>query len=83
MSFRRQYEQLSQFERWRIISMMETGWSARTPLTDQSSRRLLHRKKCTRKVNSFIGRDPGKGNTSLEVPVSSRTIRRRLAEGHL
>ncbi|GFV90491.1 transposable element Tcb2 transposase [Trichonephila clavipes] len=27
--FRRQYEQLSQFERGRIIGMMETGWSAR------------------------------------------------------
>ncbi|GFW23870.1 transposable element Tcb2 transposase [Trichonephila clavipes] len=27
--FRRQYEQLSQFERGRIISMMEAGWSAR------------------------------------------------------
>ncbi|GFX08354.1 transposable element Tcb2 transposase [Trichonephila clavipes] len=27
--FRRQYEQLSQFERGRIIGMMEDGWSAR------------------------------------------------------
>ncbi|GFV89123.1 transposable element Tcb2 transposase [Trichonephila clavipes] len=27
--FRRQYEQLSQFERGRIIGMMEFGWSAR------------------------------------------------------
>ncbi|GFS58479.1 uncharacterized protein TNCV_2475671 [Trichonephila clavipes] len=27
--FRRQYEQLSQLERGRIISMMEAGWSAR------------------------------------------------------
>ncbi|GFV85523.1 transposable element Tcb2 transposase [Trichonephila clavipes] len=27
--FRRQYEQLSQFERGRIIVMMEAGWSAR------------------------------------------------------
>ncbi|GFV44570.1 transposable element Tcb2 transposase [Trichonephila clavipes] len=27
--FRRQYEQLSQFERRRIIGMMEAGWSAR------------------------------------------------------
>ncbi|GFT07517.1 hypothetical protein TNCV_2751891, partial [Trichonephila clavipes] len=26
--FRRQYEQLSQFERERIIGMMEAGWSA-------------------------------------------------------
>ncbi|GFV21021.1 uncharacterized protein TNCV_2280641 [Trichonephila clavipes] len=27
--FRRQYEQLSQFERGRIIDMMEAGWSTR------------------------------------------------------
>ncbi|GFT75815.1 uncharacterized protein TNCV_851211 [Trichonephila clavipes] len=27
--FRRQYEQLSQFDRGRIIGMMEPGWSAR------------------------------------------------------
>ncbi|GFT69363.1 uncharacterized protein TNCV_2142771 [Trichonephila clavipes] len=27
--FQRQYEQLSQFERGRIIGMMEAGWSAR------------------------------------------------------
>ncbi|GFW15361.1 transposable element Tcb2 transposase [Trichonephila clavipes] len=27
--FRRQYEQLSQFDRGRIIGMMEAGWSAR------------------------------------------------------
>ncbi|GFV04193.1 HTH_Tnp_Tc3_2 domain-containing protein [Trichonephila clavipes] len=27
--FRRQYEQLSQFERVRIMCMMEAGWSAR------------------------------------------------------
>ncbi|GFW10849.1 hypothetical protein TNCV_4919681 [Trichonephila clavipes] len=33
--FRRQYEQLSQFERGRIIGMMEGGWSAK-----QVSRRL-------------------------------------------
>ncbi|GFT32885.1 hypothetical protein TNCV_5039181 [Trichonephila clavipes] len=27
--FRRQYEQLSQFERGKIIGMMEAGWSAK------------------------------------------------------
>ncbi|GFV15943.1 uncharacterized protein TNCV_857211, partial [Trichonephila clavipes] len=26
--FRRQYELLSQFEGWRVIGMMEAGWSA-------------------------------------------------------
>ncbi|GFX67356.1 HTH_Tnp_Tc3_2 domain-containing protein [Trichonephila clavipes] len=36
-SFRRQYEQLSQFERGTIIDMMEAGWSAR-----QLARPLSH-----------------------------------------
>ncbi|GFW66671.1 uncharacterized protein TNCV_1371041 [Trichonephila clavipes] len=36
--FQRQYEQLSQFERGRIIGMMEAGWSARrvAPQLDRS-----------------------------------------------
>ncbi|GFX26125.1 uncharacterized protein TNCV_2274651 [Trichonephila clavipes] len=56
--FQRQYEQLSQFERERILSMMETGWSARPVARKivQSSRRLPHRKKCMRTANCFIGR---------------------------
>ncbi|GFX00883.1 transposable element Tcb2 transposase [Trichonephila clavipes] len=37
----------------------------------------------TRTANCFIGRHPGTGSTFLEAPLSSRTIRRRLAEGHL
>ncbi|GFV76963.1 transposable element Tcb1 transposase [Trichonephila clavipes] len=53
--FRSQYEQLSQFERGRIIGMMEAGWSARRAQIAPS----------------------------LRAPVSSRTIRRSLAEGHL
>ncbi|GFU16003.1 uncharacterized protein TNCV_1299711 [Trichonephila clavipes] len=55
----------------------------RTPSTDQSSRRPPLRKKCTRTANCFIGRHPGTGSTFTRAPVSSRTIRRRLAEGHL
>ncbi|GFV80763.1 hypothetical protein TNCV_4619241 [Trichonephila clavipes] len=46
--FRRQYEQLSQFERWRIIGMMEAWWSARrvapsldAPVSFQTLRRCL------------------------------------------
>ncbi|GFW86639.1 transposable element Tcb2 transposase [Trichonephila clavipes] len=78
--FRRQYEQMSQFERRRIIGTMEVGWSAGTPSTDQSSRRPPHRKKCTRTDNCFIDHQAA---PLLGAPVSSRTIRGRLAEGHL
>ncbi|GFY03258.1 transposable element Tcb2 transposase [Trichonephila clavipes] len=35
--FRRQYEQLLQFERWRIIGMMEAGWSARRPTASSAA----------------------------------------------
>ncbi|GFU52347.1 transposable element Tcb1 transposase [Trichonephila clavipes] len=52
-----------------------------TPSTEHSSRRPSRRKKCTRSTNCFIVRHPG--TPSLEAPVSSRTIRRRLAKGHL
>ncbi|GFX46397.1 uncharacterized protein TNCV_238591 [Trichonephila clavipes] len=66
--FRRQYEQLSQFERGRIIGMMEAGWPARTPSTDQSFRRPPHRKKCTRIANCFIDRYPGTGSIFIRDP---------------
>ncbi|GFW72638.1 transposable element Tcb1 transposase [Trichonephila clavipes] len=62
---------------------MEAGWSARTPSTDQSSIRPPHRKKCTSTANYFISRHPGTVAPSLGAPVSSRTIRRHLAEGQL
>ncbi|GFX45543.1 transposable element Tcb2 transposase [Trichonephila clavipes] len=62
-SFRRQYEQLSQFERGRI-GMMEAGWLAR-----RVARQLCH---------SDCAVAP-----SLGAPVSSRTIPRLMAEGHL
>ncbi|GFT23172.1 transposable element Tcb2 transposase [Trichonephila clavipes] len=62
--FRRQYEQLSQFERGIIIGLMEDGWSAR-----RSARQL--------------GRSDCVVAPSLGAPVSSLTVRRRLAEGHL
>ncbi|GFX19479.1 transposable element Tcb2 transposase [Trichonephila clavipes] len=113
--FRRQYEQLSQFERGRIIGMMEDGWSAR-----RVSHQLGHSDCVVRCRDQWIRemsftRRPGSGHPrrtshpedrhivrnarvqptaslaaiqaqaapSLRVPVSSRTIRRRLAEGHL
>ncbi|GFV26223.1 transposable element Tcb2 transposase [Trichonephila clavipes] len=53
-----------------------------TPSTDQSSRRPLHCKKCKRTDDCFICRHLGTGSTSVGAPVSSRTIRKRLAEGH-
>ncbi|GFX41756.1 hypothetical protein TNCV_388691 [Trichonephila clavipes] len=50
------------------------------PSTDQSLRRPPHRKKYTRTANCFIQAQVA----PLLVPaVSSRTIRRRLAEGNL
>ncbi|GFX88738.1 uncharacterized protein TNCV_1557831 [Trichonephila clavipes] len=55
----------------------------RTPSTDQYSRRPPYRQKCTRTANCFIGRHPGTIRTYSRAPVSSRTKRRRLAEGHL
>ncbi|GFX78789.1 transposable element Tcb2 transposase [Trichonephila clavipes] len=60
--FRRQYEQLSQFERGRIVGMMEAGRVARQ----------LGRSDCVANVAPTLG-----------APGASRTIRRRLAEGHL
>ncbi|GFV95287.1 transposable element Tcb2 transposase [Trichonephila clavipes] len=51
------------------------------PSTDQSSRRPPHRKGCPRTADCVIGRHPGTG--SIFSTVSSRTIRRRMAEGHL
>ncbi|GFW29918.1 uncharacterized protein TNCV_4999581 [Trichonephila clavipes] len=46
-----------------------------------SRREDLHTiEKCTRTANCFVSRHPGTGNTFIP---SSRTIRRRLAEGYL
>ncbi|GFT30478.1 transposable element Tcb2 transposase [Trichonephila clavipes] len=72
--FRRQYEQLSQFERGRIIGRMEAGWSVR------GAHQLGH-SDCVPTASSAA--IEGQVAPSLGAPVSSRTIRRRLAEGHL
>ncbi|GFT20517.1 transposable element Tcb2 transposase [Trichonephila clavipes] len=74
--FRRHYEQRSQFQ-WgrRIIGMMEAGWSAR---------RVAHqlgRSDCVPTASSAAIK--AQVAPSLGPPVSSRTIRRRLAKGHL
>ncbi|GFT28176.1 transposable element Tcb2 transposase [Trichonephila clavipes] len=73
--FRRQYKQMSQFERGRIIGMMEAGWSARRVA------RQLGRFDCVPTASSAAIQ--AQVAPSLWAPMFSRTIRRRLAEGHL
>ncbi|GFW93075.1 transposable element Tcb2 transposase [Trichonephila clavipes] len=114
--FRRQYEQLSQFERGRIIGMMEVGWSTRrvarqlgrsdcvgSMCLDQWIREVSftrrpdsgHLRQFSQREDHHIVRNARVQPTassatiqaqvapSLGAPVSSRTIRRRLAEEHL
>ncbi|GFS67983.1 transposable element Tcb2 transposase [Trichonephila clavipes] len=115
--FRRQYEQLSQFERGRIIGMMEAGWSARRVAARQLGRSDCVVRRCwdlwireisfTRRQGSGRPRQTSRRedrhivrnarvqptassaaiqaqvSPSLGASVSSRTIRRRLVEGHL
>ncbi|GFV16733.1 transposable element Tcb2 transposase [Trichonephila clavipes] len=71
--FRRQYEQISQFERRRIIGMMEAGWSA------GQVARQFGRCDCVPTFSSAAIQHVA----PLGAPVSSRTIRWWLAEGHL
>ncbi|GFV19325.1 transposable element Tcb1 transposase [Trichonephila clavipes] len=73
--FRRQYEQLSHFEKGRIIGMMEAGWSARRVAYQ------LGRSDCIPTASSAAIQ--AQVIPSLGPPVSSRTIRRRVAKGHL
>ncbi|GFU71520.1 transposable element Tcb2 transposase [Trichonephila clavipes] len=114
--FRRQYEQLSQFERERIIGMMEAGWSTMR-VARQLGRSDCVLKRCwkqriremsfTRSSGSGCPRQTGRREDryivrnalvqptassatmqaqvapSLGAPMSSRSIRRFLAEGHL
>ncbi|GFX36189.1 gastric intrinsic factor [Trichonephila clavipes] len=70
--FQRQYDQLLQFERWRIISMIEAGWSAR-----QVARELGHFA-CVPTASSTAIQ--AQVSPSLGAPVSSRIIRRHLSE---
>ncbi|GFY01624.1 transposable element Tcb2 transposase [Trichonephila clavipes] len=73
--FRRRYEQLSQFERGRINGMMEAKWSARLV-----ARQLGH-SDCV--PTASLTAIQTQVAPSLGTLVSSRTIRRHLAEGHL
>ncbi|PRD33222.1 UNVERIFIED_CONTAM: hypothetical protein NCL1_18098 [Trichonephila clavipes] len=114
--FRRQYEQLSQFERERIFDMMKAGRSARRVARQLGRSNCVVRRCWDQWIREMsITRKPGSGRPrqtsrredhhivrsapvqptassatiqaqvapSLGVPVSSQTIRRRLAEGHL
>ncbi|GFY24363.1 transposable element Tcb2 transposase [Trichonephila clavipes] len=114
--FRRECEQLSQFERGRIIGMMEAGWSARRVARqlgrsdsvvrrcwDQWMREMSFTRSsglgCPRQTsrredrhiirNTRVQLTASSATIQAQVapavghPVSSRTIRRRLAEGHL
>ncbi|GFT58645.1 transposable element Tcb2 transposase [Trichonephila clavipes] len=94
--FRRQYEQLLQLERGRIIGMMEAGWSARLVARqlgrsdcvvrrcwDQWIREMSFTRRQGRLRQTSHREDIRIVEPSLGFPVSSRTIRRRLAEGHL
>ncbi|GFU59620.1 transposable element Tcb2 transposase [Trichonephila clavipes] len=73
--FRRQCEQLSHIEKERIIRMIEAGWSAKRVA------RQLGRSDCVPTVSSAAIQ--AQAAPSLGAPVSSRTIRRCLAEEHL
>ncbi|GFV97682.1 transposable element Tcb2 transposase [Trichonephila clavipes] len=82
--FRRQYEQLLQFERGRIIGMMEAGWSARRVARRprQTSRRKDHN--IVRNARSWPTASLAVIQTQVEhskgAPMSSPAIRRRLAK---
>ncbi|GFX90344.1 transposable element Tcb2 transposase [Trichonephila clavipes] len=111
--FRRQYEHpSSQFERGRIIGIMEAGWSSRglrcsdcvvRRYWDQWIREMSFTRRpglgrprqTSRREDRHIVRNArvqpnassaaiqAQAASSLGAPVSSRTILRRLAEGHL
>ncbi|GFT65187.1 transposable element Tcb2 transposase [Trichonephila clavipes] len=73
--FRRQYEQLSQFERGKIIGMIEAGWSAR---------RVAHKLGPSDYVPTASSTTiQAKVAPSLGAPVSSQSIQRHLTEGQL
>ncbi|GFX33579.1 transposable element Tcb2 transposase [Trichonephila clavipes] len=113
--FRKQYEQLSQFESERTTGMIEAGWSSRR-VTRQLGRSDCVVRRCWEQwiQEMSFTRRPGSGRPrqtslledrhivrnarvqptassaaiqaqvapSLGALVSSRTIRRRLADGH-
>ncbi|GFV58117.1 transposable element Tcb2 transposase [Trichonephila clavipes] len=88
---RKQYEQLLQFERGRIIGMMEFGWSSSRVarqlgrsywVTSPREDRHIARNARVQPTASSAAIQ-AQVEPSLGAHVSSRTIRRRLVEGHL
>ncbi|GFU80091.1 HTH_Tnp_Tc3_2 domain-containing protein [Trichonephila clavipes] len=84
LRFRTQYEQMSQFERRRIIGMMEAGWSARpgSGCSRQTNRQKIA---TSQELQPTPSSAPIQAQVtpSLGAIVSSRIIRRCLSEGHL
>ncbi|GFV99813.1 transposable element Tcb2 transposase [Trichonephila clavipes] len=114
--FRRQYEQLPQFERWKIIGMMEVGWAVKRVARQLGQSDCVVRRCWNHWIQEISStRIPGSGHPgqtshrkdyyivrnarvqatvssatiqaqvapSLGATVSSRTMRKHLAEGHL
>ncbi|GFU42973.1 uncharacterized protein TNCV_3141171 [Trichonephila clavipes] len=79
--FRRQFEQQSQFERGRIIDMMEAGGQLGKKTSAPESHHILRNARIQTTASSATIQ--AHVAPSLGGPVSSRTIRKRLAEGHL
>ncbi|GFU25034.1 uncharacterized protein TNCV_3873351 [Trichonephila clavipes] len=88
--FRRQYEQLPQFERGRIIGMMEAGWSARRKARQLDCSdwvvRSGSRRSFTRRSGSRRPRQTSRRETShilrharVQPTASSATIQANVA----
>ncbi|GFX60245.1 transposable element Tcb1 transposase [Trichonephila clavipes] len=83
--FRRQYEQLPQFERGKIIAMMEAGWSARR-VARQLGRSDCVVRRCWASGSERYHLHEDQTQDALDRPVVDKTAtstRRHLAEGHL
>ncbi|GFW05500.1 transposable element Tcb2 transposase [Trichonephila clavipes] len=86
LRFRRQYEQLSQFERVRIIGIVASGSARQLGCSDcVTSRREDSHIVRNARVQPIASSAAIQAQVapSLGAHVSSRTIRRRLAEGQL
>ncbi|GFW48054.1 transposable element Tcb2 transposase [Trichonephila clavipes] len=79
---RRQYEQHSQFERGRIIGMMEAEWSGRPRQTSRRGDSLIVRNARVQPTASSATIQEQVAH-SLGAPVPSRALRRHLVEGRL
>ncbi|GFS50865.1 transposable element Tcb1 transposase [Trichonephila clavipes] len=74
--FRRQYEQLSQFERGTIIDMLEAGWSARRVARQLGSSDCVVRRCWDQSIRELsFTRRPGSGRHQLISLLEDRQIR--------